>query len=187
MIIDTQHPEDLGRDERLRILSDEFDIRGVTVYLLDVIPLLEMAWAQHARPGPPEYRLIYEYALRRVAELDNDADGGITINPRRVNALLHRYLKSHNPRGHLCRLRRLAAPLMFDQSDAATNAQQRQRLLDYCLDVGAASVGHYPYEAHERFGAQKKALFREIAQSLDLLAAPSCSAVGAAPQPAAPA
>jgi hypothetical protein len=168
MIIDHYHDADMGREERLHILDREFGIRGEAIYLLDVIALIEMAWA-HTRPGPPEYRLIYEYALRRVAEIDNETEGTYTMNPSQVNAFVQRYLNGRHPSGHLRRIRELAAPLMFNQSDTATNARQRQRLLDYCLDVGAASVGHYPYEAHERFGPEKKMLFREIAYSLNLL------------------
>lgn len=157
--------EDIGdRHALLCRLEEEHGVCGAEVYLLDLIPLIEMAWAR-CPPAPQERRLIYEYALQRVAEIDRDAEGMAGLTAERVNAFLSRYLETPPQPGALRRLRQLALPLIFDASDDSINEQRRRVILGFCLDIGAAVVGHYPYEAHERFSAAEKALFLDLAES----------------------
>ncbi len=155
----------MSRDELLAVLESEHGIRGGEVYLLELVPLVEMVWAD-GTPRPAEVKLLYEFALRRMAELTGEADGVDVLSTGQVNAFLDRHLASPPDPDRLRALRRIAFALLFDHSDPAVNERRRRAIFDYCLDIGAASVGRYPYGAHERFGAPKKALMLELAESL---------------------
>ncbi len=88
------------------------------------------------------------------------------ISPDDVNRFLDRHLNTRPERTELRQLRRLSAPIIFDHSDPAVNEARRRLILEYCLDIGAASVQRYPYGAHERFAASEKALLLELADTL---------------------
>lgn len=154
------------RDEILFRLEREHAVTGAEIYLLPLIPLMEMAWAA----GPPaaaERRLVYEFALRLLADVDREAQGMAGLSAERVNRFLGRFLDRPTRDDGLRRLRTLATPLILDAGADGTPPEGRRRaILGYCLDIGAAAVGHYPYGAHERFGPRKKAVFLDIADNL---------------------
>lgn len=154
----------MDREEILALLETEHGITGSEVYLLELVPLIEMAWAD-GEPRPAEVKLLYEFALRRLAELDEIA-GLDVLTADQVNAFLDRYLSTPPDRAALRALRRLAVAFIFEHSDARVNESRRRAILEYCLDIGAAAVGSYPYGRHERFGAREKALMLELVETL---------------------
>ncbi len=150
------------RQLALDALEQLHGINGPAVYLLDLIPLVEMAWAD-GRCRPAEANLVYEFARRRVRELSEEAGGEAVVTSADAEAFVNRFLGQPPRSGMLPEIRRLAACVIFDHSDPAVNERRRRAVLEYCLDIGAASVGRYPYGPHERFGARKKALLLELA------------------------
>lgn len=153
----------MDREELLGLLESEHGITGPEVYLLELVPLIEMAWAD-GRPRPAEVKLLYEFALHRLAELDEIA-GVDVLTAEQVNGFLDRFLSTAPDRESLRALRRLAIAFILEHSDASVNETRRRAILEYCLDIGAASVGRYPYGRHERFGASEKALMLELVES----------------------
>jgi hypothetical protein len=154
----------MTRQELLAILEMDHGVSGGEVYLLELVPLIEMAWAD-GPPRPAEVQLLYEFALRRMAELDGEAGGVDVLTAHQVNAFLDRHLGQRPDPERLKSLRRLAMAFIFEHSDPGVNERRRRAILEYCLDIGAASVGRYPYGRHERFGARKKALMLELVET----------------------
>lgn len=156
---------DITREDALAVLETQYGIRGHEVYLLELIPLIEMVWAdgynQQAEVG-----LVYEFALRRLAELDREAYGLDVLTAGQVNAFVERFLSKRPNPAMLRELRQLAIPVIFDHSDPRVNNKRRRMILEYCLDIGAAAVDRYPYDAHERFSAPEKALFLDLVDAL---------------------
>lgn len=155
----------LTRTEALEMLETEFGVTGPEIYLLELVPLIEMAWAANP-PRPAEIRLLYEFALRRLAELGEEAAGVEVLRPGQVNDFIERHLAKRPDPRRLAGLRQLASAVIFDHSDAAVNERRRLLILEYCLDIGAASVPHYPYGDHERFSQPEKRLMVELVDTL---------------------
>lgn len=160
---------DITRKDALAILETQYGIQGHEVYLLELIPLIEMVWAD-GHNQQAEVGLVYEFALRRLAELDREAHGINVLTAGQVNAFVERFLSKRPNPSLLRELRRLAMPVIFDHSDPRVNAKRRRMILEYCLDIGAAAVNRYPYDAHERFSPPEKALLLELVDALQLSA-----------------
>lgn len=155
----------ITREDALTVLETQYGIQGHEIYLLELIPLIEMVWAD-GRSKPPEAALVYEFALRRLAELDYEADGLNVLTAGQVNAFVERFLSKQPSPTMLRELRQLAMPVIFDHSDPQVNNKRRRMILEYCLDIGAATVPRYPYDAHERFSPPEKALLLELVEAL---------------------
>lgn len=156
--------EPLTREDACAMLETEFGIAGTDIYLLPLIPLIEMAWAD-GEPQGAELTLLYEFSLHHVAELDREAGGLDVLSADQVNAFLARFIDTPPPAGQLKRIRTLALPVIFDHSDPVVNERRRSQLLSYCLDIGAAVVREYPYGLHERFSGPKKALMLDLVEA----------------------
>lgn len=156
---------DITRDEALALLKTRHGIYGREVFLLELIPLVEMVWADGVNQ-PPEVGLVYEYALRRLAEREREAQGEDVPTAGQVNAFVERFISRQPNPATLRELRQLALLVIFDHSDPRVNDQRRRMILEYCLDIGAAAVSRYPYHAHERFSPDEKALLLELVEAL---------------------
>ena len=152
------------REDACAILESEFGVAGTDIYLLPLVPLIEMAWAD-GEPRTAELRLLYEFALHHVAELDREAEGLDVLTVDQVNAFLGRFVDKAPRTGQLRRLRMFSIPLIFDHSDPDVNERRRTTLLSYCLDIGAAAVRQYPYGLHERFSSPEKALMLDLVEA----------------------
>ena len=153
------------RERALDALEQYHGITGSAVYLLDLIPLIEMAWADGVC-RPAEANLVYEFARLRVNQLAAEAGGQAVVSNAEADAFLEQWLAKPPRPGALAAIRQLAGCVMFDHSDPAVNEARRRIILEYCLDIGAASVGRYPYGPHERFTPEEKTLLLELTDSL---------------------
>lgn len=151
----------ITREHALAILETQYGIQSHEVYLLELIPLIEMVWAD-GHKQEAEVSLVYKFALRRLAELHCEAHSLDVLTAEQVNAFIERLLSKRPSPVMLRELRRLALPVIFDHSDPQVNDRRHQMILEYCLDIGAAAVACYPYDTHERFSPPEKALLLEL-------------------------
>jgi len=153
----------LERAEAVERLA-EHGITGVEVYLIDVIPLIEMIWAD-GQAQDEEVELMRDF-LRRHVDHVNALAGRAILAQEQASAFVDRFLHEPPPPEVLRALRNLVRPVRLTNSDPAVNASLRRSLLAACLDIAASAVVAYPYGRGERFDALEKLAYFEILDSL---------------------
>jgi hypothetical protein len=154
----------MTRQEALDRLND-FGIQGENIYLIDLIPLVEIIWSDGYAQSS-ELAIFKSYLSRHVDRINGMA-GYRMMTVEKAERFLQQYLKEKPTEGLLATLRSLLPPLRLNNSDNASNDELRESLLQGCLDIAASSVTHYPYEAVERFCASEKKCWFEIFDTLN--------------------
>lgn len=151
------------RSEAIRELR-RFGICGPDVYLIDLIPLIEMIWAD-GRVQDAELDFLHDYLHRHVDRVNALADSEITSYERALDFIAG-YLEKRPDPELLATLRDFVRPVRLSTSDRARDEALRKSLLSACLDIAASSVLSYPYEHGTRFDAEEKRTYFEILESL---------------------
>lgn len=149
----------MNRQAVFEQLAREFDLKPTDFYFLDLIPLIEMIWAdgqnQHA-----ELDILYKFTIEHIAYLDRQA-GVQAISIDDANDFLERFAQHRPPPKLLRELRKLAI-----STPAGEKSPRNRTILQYCMDIAAACTTHYPYALHQRVMEDEKRLlerlFREI-------------------------
>ncbi len=154
----------LTRKEAIEELR-KYGIEGSQIYLIDLIPLIEMLWADgQAQIG--EIVILSEYIPRHVEHVNRIA-GCEVLTIESAQAFVKQFLQKR-PNSELLRtLRSLITPVRLSGSDTDANKALRESLLAACLDIASSSVIEYPYKHHERFNLEEKRCFFEILDSLE--------------------
>jgi len=160
-------PAILSRGEIIHILETEHGLSGSYIYLLELVPLIEMMWAD-GRNQDSEIRIIYDYALKHLAALSREAAGEEILEVEEVNEFLERFVHQRPSPALLRTLRQLARSVICEEDGKAIHKRRAQTILEQCLDVAAAAVTHYPYESDERFMCREKELLKELMEELCL-------------------
>lgn len=155
-----------NRQRVIRLLESDFQITGAQLYLLPVIPLVEMVWADGQNQAA-ELNLVSDFIERHLGELNEKADGVRVVSHAEVESFMDRFVRTRPSSALLKAIRELALPTMLGHSDE-TQSQVTKQVLDYCLDIAAASVNEYPYEQRDRFMDEEKALLHELAAVLNV-------------------
>jgi hypothetical protein len=140
-----------------------FGIRGAEAYLVDLIPLIEMIWAD-GDAQPEETEELYAYLRRHVARL-NDLAGYTMLKEADARAFVQRFLRDRPDPALLAELRALVAPLRLSSSSEADNEAVRSCLLASCLHI-AARAGP-PGGGRRRISDLERATFFEILDSVE--------------------
>ncbi len=154
----------ITRSEALREL-DRYGIKGARVYLIDIIPLIEMVWAD-GLAQESEVQILDDYLLKHVADINNLAKSNIlTMDIARdfVAAFLH---KRPEPE-LLSTLRSFIAPVRFSTSDKVLSDAVRKSLLAACIDIASSAKIDSPYEFQKQFNLAEKRCFFEIMESME--------------------
>lgn len=146
-----------------------FGIRGAEVYLVDLVPLLEMVWAD-GDAQPEEVEALHDFVARHVRRL-NELAGYTMLKEADGRAFVQRFLRRRPDPALLAELREMVAPLRLSSSSEAENQALRSCLLASCLDIAARSGP--PGGGVRRITAPERATFFEILDSLETAAARS--------------
>ncbi|MGR8934942.1 MAG: hypothetical protein ACU837_11220 [Gammaproteobacteria bacterium] len=151
-------------------LAAAYDLKPADFYFLDLIPLIEMLWA-NGQNKPEELDVLYKFAIEHVVRLDRQA-GVQAIYADDANDFLERFA-----------LRRPSAKLLQAlRSIAAFSAPEgemplSQTVLDYCLNIAAACTAHCSVTAQQQELVDEKGLlerlflFEQLVREHDLKAA----------------
>lgn len=150
------------RAEALARLA-RFGIRGAEAYLVDLVPLIEMIWAD-GDAQPEEVEELHGYARRHVARLNQTA-GYTMLKEADARAFVDRFLRERPDPALLAELRELVAPLRLSSSSEADNEAVRSCLLASCLHIAARSGS--PRGGRRRITDLERAAFFEILDSLE--------------------
>lgn len=141
-----------------------FGIRGPNVYLIDLIPLVEMIWAD-GKAQQAELSHLETFVRKHVARVNAMANQQLLSYPSAYQ-FLSSFLDERPDPELMKMLRSFVAPIRLSTSDEAHNEQTRRCLLSACIDIAASSVSQYPFKAGERFDSAEKRTYFEIIESL---------------------
>lgn len=152
----------LSRQEALEKLK-QYEIQGPQVYLIDIIPLIEMIWADDC-VQESETQLLYDYLERHVRHI-NKLSGAQTLSLKEARAFVDKFIKERPDTELLRTLRGLIEPVR-STSDTAYYTAIKKSLLAQCLNIGFSAFTGDPSTCGERFDSDEKMCFFEIMESL---------------------
>lgn len=154
----------ISRREAMEALKDH-GIEGADVYLIDLIPLVEIMWADGCvQKG--ELLLLGDFLARHVERVNRVAGCQLLTLDRAKKFLLPLLKKRPDP-ALLRTLTDLVGPVRLASSDVDLNAEIRESLLSACLDIAAAEASPDSDQAVEHFSQEEKRCFFEILQTLE--------------------
>ncbi|WP_305907988.1 hypothetical protein Q9L42_012875 [Methylomarinum sp. Ch1-1] len=144
----------LDRFEQLKV---EFNLKDSDFYFLDLIPLIDMIWADGINQEG-ELKILYQFVIEHIAKLDQLYATPV-ISVADANSFLDRF-------AHQKPDRRLLGALttLFLSEDH----RHRQTILDYCMDIAAACTTQYPFGMHERVVREEKQLLEKLIRELNI-------------------
>ena len=154
----------MTRQEAIEELQ-QYNIHDAQIYLIDIIPLIEILWAD-GKVQLGEIAILNEYLKKHVSHV-NQIAGDDIITLEEANDFASRFLKKRPDPQLLKTLRSFITPIRFSCSNKISKELLRESLLAACLDIAAISVADYPYQLHERFNPAEKRCFFEILESLE--------------------
>lgn len=155
--------KEIIRQEAIGKLKN-FGITDADIYLIDIIPLVEMIWAD-GQAQDSEIAILEDFLEKHVNHINTIA-GYDLLTMDRARHFLARFIENRPNPEILHELRQLVSPVRLATSDAAANTELRESLLAVCLDIAASAVTQYPYGLRDRFNCFEKKCFFEIIDSL---------------------
>lgn len=147
------------REQAIEDLS-MFGIKEPYTYLIDIIPLIEMIWAD-GEAHESELAILDEYLHKRVQQI-NEMAGYKVMSFEDAQAFAYRFIKHRPQPEFLRRLRALVGPIILSSSDARYGEPLTKLMFEACIDIAANAVRKYPYGLHDRFDSGEKRCFYEI-------------------------
>lgn len=157
----------MDRQAILHELVHEHQLHALDYYLLPLIPLIEVSWAD-GRVQKSEAGLLLDFTRRWLALLRDDAGGETIVSISQAQNFIDRFVKARPDPALIGRLRELAVNMLELNSDKARVKQNERTVLEYCIDIAAAAVSSYPYEARERVMNEEKALLLELMHAMQI-------------------
>ena len=153
--------------ERQKIIEElaEYGIDENEVYLIDIIPLIEMIWADN-RAQPGEITLLEDFLKKHVVYI-NKLAGYELLTYKSAREFALRFLDKRPDAELIKLLRSYVEPLRLSSLNDEETEKIKSSLLAACLDIAASSVKEYPYGIHDRFDSGEKKCFFEILKSLN--------------------
>ena len=129
------------------------------VYLLEIIPLIEVMWAD-GKNQKGEIEALSQIVSEHLEKLNSYA--GITVVPQTdVDEFMEAFVFQKPDNSLLQELRYLLKERM------ATNPGDKiKSIMAHCFDIAAACAKQYPYGFDERVEASEKEMIWKIAESL---------------------
>ncbi len=141
-----------------------FGIRQEQVYLIDLVLLVEMAWAD-GKIQVAEKDILMDYLDRHVDSINRLA-GCEILEYGDAREFITRFLDARPEQDLLDTIREVIPAIRIANKDFETAEQTRIDILNACLDIAASSVTTYPYGLKERFTTDEKAYYHRIAKLL---------------------
>lgn len=151
----------MEKSARFEQLKNECQLEDSDFYFLELIPLIEMIWADNQNQEP-ELNLLYKFTTEHIARICNEAGSPNLITVDQANDFLDRFAHTKPEQRVLELLKQLVIESWQTQRDSEQKEITKQSILDYCLDIAASCVDAYPYEHHQRVTTVEKQLLQEL-------------------------
>ena len=141
-------------------LLKQYGLRRSHVYLLELVPIIEVMWADgHNQKG--ELNALESILKKHLAKLREYA-GGVTVVPQdEVDEFMQALVYQRPDPSLLKELRGL-----LQERLESTSINTKKSILENCFDIAAACAADYPYGFDERIEASEKEMLWEIFQTL---------------------
>ncbi len=145
----------------IQTILQKHKLNSKVVYLLELIPLIEIIWAD-GKNQEKEISILQDFTVRHLANLSNAAEGMEVISVEEANSFIDYFMKQRPSDELLADLKGLA----IEKLEAELSNNTRDMIVKYCMDIAAACVTEYPFPASERVQAEEKAIITELIQTL---------------------
>ena len=150
----------MDRQQLFEQLAREFDLKPADFYFLDLIPLIEMMWMD-GKNQASELNILYQFVLEHISYLDQAA-GAQILTVEDANDFLDRFAHSKPPQKLLMELHNIIT------QEKGVAEHRKMDILEYCLDISAACVVHYPYGIRERIQCYEKEFLLKLFAEFNL-------------------
>lgn len=139
-------------------------IQNKEIYLIDLVLLCEMAWADGSvQEG--EREILFSYLNHHVDSINRLA-GCRVIEHKEAKELIRSFLDKRPGQELLDTIQEVIAPVRLDQINPANAERTCLGILNTCLDIASSSVTKYPYGLTERFTQEEKDYYHKITAML---------------------
>ena len=154
-----------SRTDIVKELTEQHGFDEIDILLLPLVPLVEMVIAD-GRVQQAEIDILKDYTLRLLVCLKEQSDGMAVVPKSRASDFISRLLMPTPDSERLKRLRQLCLKLIQVSNDTQWAIAQERTLLEYCIDIAAASVVGYPYSIRGRVIEPEKRLLAELVRDM---------------------
>ncbi|WP_028580466.1 hypothetical protein [Desulfogranum japonicum] len=141
-----------------------FGIEEQHIYLVDLVILAEMAWADECIQQA-EVELLVDYMLDHVQEI-NQLAGCLVLDEYMAADFVAELLGQKPEPSMLHAMRQAFIPIRLANKSQQEAEDITANLLSACLDIAASSVTKYPYGLKERFTREEKSYFHALQRLL---------------------
>lgn len=141
-----------------------FGIKREQIYLIDLVPLVEMAWAD-GRVQKVEVDILFEYLKAHVKTINKHA-GCIVLTEEDAIGFIKGMLHTRPNKDLVQEVCELITAVRLKNSDPSVAKETKKAILNGCLDIAASAVTRYPYGLTERFTLEEKEYFHKIQEIL---------------------
>ncbi len=143
-------------------LKSQYQLNDADFYLLDLIPLINMIWADDINQEA-ELKLLHQFVIEHISHLDQQL-AGLSLSVADANHFLQRFAyQKPDPE--------LIDALMQLYLEKPRNYSTHKKIMEQCLDIAAACITRYPYDLRERVMANEKELITDLFNALNQLKA----------------
>lgn len=141
-----------------------FGIKQEQIYLIDLVPLIEMAWAD-GRIQRVEVEILYEYLKEHVKAI-NKLAGCVVLTEEEAIEFVGGMLHTRPKDEMVTEIAEIIAAVRLKKSDQSAAKEVKTTILNGCLDIAAGAVTRYPFGLTERFTKEEKECYHKIQEIL---------------------
>lgn len=142
----------------------KYGIRKEQIYLIDLVLLAEMAWAD-GKIQMAEQELLYSYLNHHVNSINRLA-GCQIIGYNEAREFVKNLLEERPSRELVAVIEEVVPLIRLNNKEPQVAEQIRIDILNACLDIASSAVTKYPYGMTERFTQEEKDYYHKITDIL---------------------
>jgi hypothetical protein len=163
-----QHPKishssnTLCREAALARLS-RYGIEGKRVYLIDLIPLIEMIWAG-GQAQAEKIDFLYNFIKPHISHINRLA-GYEALSVADAINFTAPYLASRPNMAHLKKLRECIIPLRFGEVRSDYGDMVERWIVSACRNILSTTLTRYPHELRKKCCSEEGGMFLDILET----------------------
>lgn len=142
----------------------QLGIRDEKIYLIDLILLIEMIWAD-GQAQESEVAILENYLEQHIANVNKRA-GCKVLCLQDAKEFVQPYIEKCPCDKTIKNLRELVGPVRLMVKDDKENNKLKEQLLCVCIDIASIATTEYPYPSNGRFDENEKKCFFNIQRAL---------------------